>query len=114
MKRLPIAAVGFALVLALAAAAVFAIWPVVGGAPWLETKPTTPATPYFGRTDVLSLATNQVVTRGGLPTDTTTVQCTEAFYQPQNGIWLVTCILYPSGSTRLYAFNDRTGEVALP
>lgn len=34
MKRLAIAAVGLALVLALATAAVFAIWPVVGDAPW--------------------------------------------------------------------------------
>jgi hypothetical protein len=34
MKRLGIVAVGLALVLALATAAVFAIWPVVGDAPW--------------------------------------------------------------------------------
>lgn len=101
-------------ILALAAATVFAVWPVVGGAPWLETKPTTPATPYFGRADVLSLAQVQVATHGGLPADTTSVRCTEAFYRPQNGIWLVTCTLNPSATTRMYAFNDQTGEVALP
>jgi hypothetical protein len=102
------------LMLALVAATVFAVWPVVGGAPWLETNPTTPATPYFGSADVLSLATVQVATRGGLPTGTTSVKCTEASYRPQNGIWLVTCTLNPSAMTRMYAFNDRTGEVALP
>jgi hypothetical protein len=52
-------------IVALAAAAVFAIWPAVGDAPWLETKPTTPVTPYFASADVLSLATVQVATRGG-------------------------------------------------
>ena len=45
MKRLGIVAVGLVLVLALATASVFAIWPVVGDAPWeSETTSTHPST----------------------------------------------------------------------
>jgi hypothetical protein len=45
MNRLAIAAVGLVLVLALVTAAVFAIWPVVGDAPWeSETTSSHPST----------------------------------------------------------------------
>jgi hypothetical protein len=44
MRRLGIVAVGLALVLALATASIFAIWPIAGDAPW-ESEATSPRPP---------------------------------------------------------------------
>jgi len=126
MKRLALGAVGFALVLALAAAAVFAIWPVVGDAPWLATKRTGPS-------DVNLLSWDQVVDAvslraamwcrdrqardanecattilGGPECETHDPKVWDVYYLEDRHIWKATC------GGHVFLVDDNTGQASSP
>jgi hypothetical protein len=127
MRRLVIVVAGLAVVAVLGAAAVFAIWPVVGDAPWLESKQTVSS-------DVNVLSWEQVVdavilrvaawcrdrqaadTAQCITSDLGGPECEtqhdetvwDVYYRDDRRIWVATC------QGHIFLVDDNTGQVSGP
>ena len=79
------------LLLALAAATVFAVWPVVGGAPWLSDAKSTPQdTPRYTAYEAVGFV-RAALTQEGVCTDPGYPHWGwAALFLPERGSWLVT------------------------
>jgi len=111
--------------IALAVAAVFAIWPAVGDAPWeSQAGPTPLPLPAFTQGEVLKLAEGETrahcetwVSAGGRVQAREQERCTEALFHPENRIWIVSCGCYRTASSLSanwqgnVLIDDRTGTV---
>jgi hypothetical protein len=129
MKRVTIAAVGLALAVALPAAAVFAIWPAVGGAPWLESgraQLPTSEMPLLPISEVVNAVTWQVAfwcndtysssgdyTRDECKQDRILGTCADKAnwvltYHADRQVWDASCNGFR------YLVDDNTGNVSSP
>lgn len=125
MKRLAIAAVGLALVVG--TAAIFAVWPVVGGAPWLPDETDSPpaSKPSLLSEPIVIEAVKWHVVfwcANAYGTEDTREKCAEerirgtcedreawvVSYEPDRQVWRVSC-----GGWQ-YSVDDTTGAASSP